>query len=321
MSYLTLGEARVRLARFVENGLKSTDSRVVDRINEATERLVSSGKFYPTVAQYDFNIYQKVITVPEEIETILGIRLNGYNASIRNRWYEFRSTGPGKWDADDNAYTGVLLQRNDSGTFYDLPDNLRVGVKSNNSTDTSDVHVFGWDADDNYIRSLEDGEYIDGVKVTLNGSALVLSTTVFSRIERVVKAKTAGDIYLYGHYETGENVLLSVYRPNVEYPLYRRYLLPQAENATVQCVTVIAKRRHIPASSNTDVLLIQNINALRNMVICIHKEDRYAEDSDVYEQRAIDLLRRQTREYIGDSTRENLDVQVDSYFAGDIPHV
>jgi len=321
MSYLTLGKARIRVARFAENGLSPTDSRVVDRINEATERLTDSGKFYPTVAQYDFNIYQKMLTLPEEIETVLAVRLDGYNAMIRNKWFEFRSTGPGKWDADDNAYTGVLLHRNDSGTFYDLPDNLRVGVKSSMSTDAGEIHVFGWDADDNRVRSVDGNDTIDGVKITLSGTALALSTTVFSRIERIIKPLTDGDIYLYGHYETGSNVLLSVYRPDVQHPLFRRYLLPQAEDATVQCICVLAKRRFLPAVSDTDVLLIQNINALRLMMICIRKEDTGEPDADTYETKAIELLRRQTREYIGDATRENLDVQIDSYMAGDIPQV
>lgn len=321
MSYLTLGIARERLARFAENGLHPTDSRVVDRINEATERLVNAGKFYPTVAQYDFNIYQKVLTVPEEIETILAVRINGYYTEIRNRWYEFRGAGPGKWDSDENDYKGVLLPRNDSGTFYDLPDNLRVGVRSSQSTDTGVIHVFGWDADDNRVRSDDNGTIIDGEKITLTGTSTAFNGTPFSRIERIIKPRTDGDVYLYGHYETGENVLLGVYSPNIQFPLFRRYLLPQAEDATVQCITVLAKRRFVPVYADTDTLLIQNLNALRNMMICIRKEDAAEQDSDVFEQRAIELLRRQTREYVGDSTRENLDVQVSSYFAGEIPHV
>jgi hypothetical protein len=294
---------------------------VVDRINEATERLVNAGKFYPTVAQYDFNIYQKVLTVPEEIETILAVRLNNVNTEIRNRWYEFRGAGPGIWDAEDNDYKGVLLPRNDSGTFYDLPENLRLGVRSSQSSDTSDVHIFGWDADDNRVRSDDSGTVVDGVKVTLSGTSTLFTTQVFSRVERIIKPATDGDIYLYGHYETGENVLLGVYSPNSQLPLFRRYLLPDAQDATVQCIRVLAKRRFIPVVSDTDVLLIQNLNALRNMTICIRKEDAGEKDSDLYEGRAIELLRRQTREYVGDSTRENLDVQMDSYFAGNIEHV
>ena len=321
MSYLTLGNARTRLARFAENGLAPVDPRVVDRINEATERLMHAGKFYPTVAQYDFNIYQKVITLPEEIETVLALHLDGHNPAIRNKWYEFRGAGPGKWDADDNDYRGVLLPRNDSGTFYDLPDNLRVGIKRSVSSDAGAVTIYGWDTDDNRVRTTVGAEVIDGEQLTLSGTGLVLGSITFSRVERIIKPITSGDVYLYGHYETGENVLLGVYRAGSLYPLFRRYLLPDAEDAEVQCVRVIGKRRFLPAVADTDSLLIQNLNALRNMMICIRKEDAGEQDSDVYEARSIELLRRQTKEYIGDGTRENLDVQMSSYFAGDIPYV
>src|SRR5438046_7656264 len=66
-------------------------------------------------------------------------------------------------------------------------------------------------------------------------------------------------------------------------------------------VTLIAKLRHIPVSNDNDFLILQNIGALKTMVMAILKYERnlFAEGV-AYEQQAVQLLQDELSSYDGD---------------------
>lgn len=310
MPLLTLGNVRNRLSRFVDGGVTGDDARVVDRINEATERLVDYGKWKGLIVRYDFYVYQKLVTLPREIETPLAITLNHQVPTLQNRWYEFKGNTSGPWEAGFNEWSHSVVDRGEAGTLYDLPENLRVGVRSmRTETAGQYVWVFGYDSSNQWVRTQVGGAWVDGERITL-AATLQLSTTVFSKVSHISKPITNGEVRLYAYYETGATAVLGVYYHSDENPVFRRYLVTNAKDCELQCCTVIAKRRYLPVVYDSDVLLIQSLNALRFMLMAIHKEDvDEVQESEVFEQKAIRVLKKQLAEHAGDSSTGSISVQ------------
>lgn len=320
MPLLTLGNARTALAKYADGGLCADDDRVRDRINLAVERLVDYGKWKGLVVRYDFYVYQKLVTVPREIETVLAVTLNDQVPTIQNRWYEFKGNGSGPWHPENNSYSHSFIDRGEAGTLYDLPENLRVGIKSMGAEAALQyVWVFGYDANNQWVRTTVDAEVVDGERLTLNGTTLVLSNTVFSKVERINKPVTNHELRLYAYYDTGATAVLGVYHHADQDPIFRRYLVTNAKDCELQCCTVIAKRRYLPATHDSDALLIQSLNALRFMMMAIHKEDVDEPDSaEMFEQKAIRVLKKQLAEHAGDSSSGTMAVQA-NFGASGIP--
>lgn len=311
MPLLTLGDARTALAKYCDGGVCADDDRARALINMAIERLVDYGKWKGLVVRYDFYVYQKLVTVPREIETVLAVTLNDTVPTIQNRWYEFKGNASGPWDPDSNAWSHSVVDRGEAGTLYDLPEALRVGIKSM-GTEAADqyVWVYGYDDSNQWVRTEVGGEWVDGERLTLNSTTLVLSNTVFSKVERINKPVTNHELRLYAYYDSGATAVLGVYHHADEDPIFRRYLITNAKDCELQCCTVIAKRRYLPAVHDSDVLLIQSLNALRFMLIAIHKEDVDEPDvAEFNEQKAIRVLKKQLAEHAGDTATGTLAVQ------------
>jgi hypothetical protein len=80
---LTLTEARTALSPFVDNGVCSTDSRVIARINEAQRRLHSARAWLGVLARYSVPVVNGQFTLPGytgSIETTAGF---GLESAIR----------------------------------------------------------------------------------------------------------------------------------------------------------------------------------------------------------------------------------------------
>ena len=65
---LTLANIKTPISKVL--GMASTDSRVVDYINEAQERLLYKGKWPHTYARYRVESEDGMITWPRQLETI-----------------------------------------------------------------------------------------------------------------------------------------------------------------------------------------------------------------------------------------------------------
>ena len=308
--YLTLGTVKNRLNRYVDGGRCATDSAVTDRINEAIELLVVQGKFKGLVALYDFYVYNRQISLPSEIETILGVGIDGKTYPIANKWYEFKGSGSGVWSGDKNNYGHHALDRGDHSTFYDLTENKNVSVQSDSSEAAGlEFKVYGYD---------ENGVYKDGHSIPIT-SGVSVSSISFSHVRRVEKPTTAGTVYFYAENSDGTQNLLGIYRPWDTQPLYRRYLIPAVKGGCEkQCAHVVAKRRFLPVRQDSDILLIQNFNALRLAVIAIEKLNKGEAEAEVYEQKALRLLTKESGEHDGDSSSGTLNIQNSNFASCDL---
>jgi hypothetical protein len=68
----TLSQARIALARVVDNGVCADDSRVVSRINEAQSRLHALGDWVGTMARYavEVNVDERTFEIPAALQSI-----------------------------------------------------------------------------------------------------------------------------------------------------------------------------------------------------------------------------------------------------------
>ncbi len=309
---VTLGTAKERIAKHLN--LCATDSRTTEYINEATRRLIESGKWKNTYGKFTICATEGCIAWPRQIETIERVAVNEAVGVVRNQWFEFVETGYGLLDNKDNV--GVqILDRGESPTQNDLSGaGKKDRVSSFPPTDAgTTITIQGYDSNNNWVRkptNIDRTEWQDGETVTLNGD-FVDTTTTFKSITGIQKDVTQGNVQLYELTDPATPTLVDIatYEPNETLPSYRRSLIPSlagaggCESGTDKkvAVTVIAKLRFIDAVNDNDVLLISDLYAIKNMALAIKlEENRDFGAAEQYRTLAFDSLQRQLANHLGD---------------------
>ena len=295
---LTLADARPTISKVLS--LASTDSRVIDYINEAQERLMYKGKWVDTYARYKVSTDDGMITWPRQLETIESLSIDELPGIIRNEWFEFLESGPGLVDSS-SSLGRQLVDRAEAVTFSDLKGiDKRLRVYSTVSADVGEKLLFqGYDEDGKWIRSQEGGTYYDGEYITL-ASGYVDSVSLFSTVAGVQKPVTQGNVTVY-EYDTTLTTqrLIAEYEPLETTPVYRRSIIPGITKATD--VVVVGKLRYLPAKNDIDWLYISNLPALKMMVTAIRKEENNIIDEAAFaDGKAIQMLNEQLMHHIGD---------------------
>ena len=152
--------------------------------------------------------------------------------------------------------------------------------------------------------------YQDGEVVTLvNG--YVDTTTSFKSVTNVLKDTTQGNVQVYEITDAATPTLVDIatYQPDETLPSYRRSMIPSLGGAA-GCqdgdekrvpVTVIAKLRFINAVNDTDVLMVSDLYAVKNMAIAIKlEENRDFGAAAEYRNLAYDSLQNQIANHMGD---------------------
>lgn len=298
---LTLGDIKSNIAKILS--MASTDSRVLGYINEAQQRLMYKGNWPGTYVRYAIKNSNGLITWPRQLETIESVIVKETPGVIRNEWFEFLESGPGLLDSSDgDALT--LLDRGQAVTFSDIDGaESKVRVYTTVTADAGlRVLLQGYDDNGDWIRTLEDGSYIDGEYVTLT-SSYVDTNAKFIAIAGVQKPATEGNVKVY-EYDTTDTTqrLIAVYQPTEQRPVYRRSLIPGIpDDNTTRNVTVIGKLRFLPSVYDTDWLHIGYEAAIKEMVMSIRKaEMNLPQEAAIYERRAVNLLQDQLLHYLGD---------------------
>jgi hypothetical protein len=305
--------------------------RVAEYINEAVQRLLFVGGDTGWVGSYHKLVFtvtraNPYITLPAGYERIAALA-PGRPMPIRNEWYEFLEEGTGPLPNPNNPTgtavdicgTGQAFDRNNVPTVVDLtPTNQYLRVYLTDIRDVGQKILVSGALDQNGV-----GIYSQDVNEPVNGFLMVL-TSPFTTSESIVtsfnaigKSVTYGDVLLKQvDATTGEEVLLSRYKPNETNPAYRRYYLRSlpagccngaAEDSVL--VTALCKRAYSPVSNLTDYLIIGNIPALKAECESI----RYSEIDNVQSQamarakhlEAVRLLNQELRAHIGEEFSVN----------------
>lgn len=309
MAKLTVAEARPFIARAA--GLCESDARVVRFINRAIRRLLPKGKWVNTVQRYRICTNSDCITWPRQIETIEAFAVDGVPRNIRNGWFEFLPAGQGILSRESNN-GHQLADRGTASTFDDITAGtwgyIRVYTDLPESSGKT-IILQGYDENANWIRTLDSGTYIDGLKVTLPTTAgFVTTTQKFSRLVRVIKSATNGPVRLYEYNGTSNVRALAVYEPDETLPDYRRSYVPGLRNihaSNEECpkvsVEVMAKLKYYDVSKENDFLLIGCLPALEEMTrALVQFDNRTFAEAYTSERLAISLLQEELQSFQGE---------------------
>lgn len=331
---LILSQACDLLSEYVENGMCSTDPRVIRGINLAIERLLPRLNPDKTIARYQFDVVDNTITMPREIKTVMAASTQYESCaggkcgpgcrsilSVKSRWYEMLSGGPvGFIPCAQN----ILM---DLGTGFstfadpsaDTPLTLRLYADIPQPSDEGFLVVTGVDSDGNDLVDYVNGVYVPGktIEIPQQGTQYIDTPMMVAQIISITKPKTQGRLRLFGVDALGNQVPLAVYDPDELNPDYRRYMITWVGDGTPQILTVLAKRRYIMTTSPYADLLITNVGALQNALLAMKFEKAGVLDQAVAHWKiAFDILDTETRDFDGDySTVPQLQTQ---FAGGDI---
>lgn len=316
---LTLADARLVISKVLS--MASTDSRVVDYINEAQERLLYKGKWVDTFARYKVTTDDGMITWPRQLETIETVAVGNVPGMVRNGWFEFLESGPGLVDST-SSIGRQLIDRAESVTFSDIKGtDKRLRVYSTVSGDVGEKLLFqGYDENGKWIRTQVGGVYIDGEYITLV-SSYVDSINLFSSVVGVQKPQTEGNVTVY-EYDTTKTTqrMIAEYEPLEVSPTYRRSMIPGISKDTD--VTVVGKLRYLPAKNDIDWLFITHLPALKMMVTAIRKEENNIYDEAQFaEGKAIQMLNEQLMHHHGDGATVVLKMASPSIWGGGVDNI
>ena len=292
-------------------------------VNSAQRRLLMCKEacdegWWGTWAEIAFNVSrtQPYITLPREIARLEWMNVCDEPVEIQNQFYEYLNYGNGRMPKLRRMQCGCSLTtgytRNNAVTFTDLsnaPQYLTVYLTDDRDAGKR-VLLQGLDANSNTIYSTDVGNQVTGEFVALT-SPSVQSTNLFSQINGIQKDVTVGIVRIYQHDpDTGDETLLLTMQPSETTASYRRYYIDNlpcnccgTDDPSVVQVTAIAKLDLIPVTTDTDYLLIQNIEAITEECQSIRYSEMDAPTAKAMSQErhrlAIGFLNGELNHYIG----------------------
>jgi len=288
MLYLT-SDARTYVARFAEDGLCPSDSRVLDIINQATRRLLerTDAAAYTTKRARFCMSNSNTLTLPREFA---GIVSNPVIDCVPRRVFGFHYETLENSVGDLGVCGGYGPDLLDLGpgypTFFDIPSDAPryLTAFSTEASDTDKtIYLRGKDVgwaeiytEGSLGESLPINKWTHGTEGLINVSLnpVVTSVNKFNEITSLQKPVTDGFISLFTYEpDTHQLYFLCKYHPHETVPGYRRYRLSCPNFTSGNNVLVNVRLAYVPAVLDTDPLLIQNLDALKLMAQSIRAEN------------------------------------------------
>lgn len=216
-------------------------------VNPATEELINIASDTGWVGCYHKLVFHvdrsnPYITLPVGYSRIISLA-SCRPMPIRNEFYEFLEVGTGPLPNPNGSTrcgndldicgTGQAFDRNQVPTAVDLtPTNQYLRVYLTDARDVgSKLLVYNaLDANGVGIYSTDVNEQVNGFLMTMT-QPFTTSDSIVTSFTAIGKSVTYGDVLLKQvDADTGEEVLLSRYKPNETNPAYRRYYLRSLPN-------------------------------------------------------------------------------------------
>ena len=325
MIQLTFGEAKAEIARVCGvSGMAVTDPRVLVRTNAAIQELMNEGEYPNVVDRWHIVATDGHIVLPSFLDRLMQINIKGVPQIISSPWYQFCAYGPGtpadnpqaefnRWWVDER----VIVDWGEFPTQVRLPEtggpwNLRVyttvneNILTNGSAIPPECTLQGTDGSGQIIRMADGTSYTNGEQVLLDNSVPYTQTTQqFSTLATFTKPVTRGPIKLTAWDGVTETVL-SNYLFSDTTPSYHHYFsdwlrtLTAFDTTVNKVVRARCRKRFVPVSQDTDVLIISNLPAIKEMVIAQWKRDADSLQSYMaHKQTAISLMNKEADAYRG----------------------
>jgi hypothetical protein len=305
---LTLGQ--VKLGPVGRScGIATNKPDFANYVNDAARQLIIRGNWWATVHPMILTVAwspHPALICPREVESILAVNEH-YHAEVKNFWYKFVPWNDEfrHWFDDFIGGDSVNWRHHHKRVAYNIGTTpvynqinpsqpMYVRATSNNVADVGiNVSIFGVDGSGNPAQATLTLAVPPGQTYPMASSAT--TSVQFGRIDRVVKDLSNGYITCQQDDNNGNLLPLSVYQPSEQTPEYTVMKLDGFGHLhhALPFISVVAKLAFIPALADTDNVLIENQDALRDMVLSIRKK----EAGDVagaaqYESSAIHELNR-----------------------------
>ena len=116
----TYGDLKSRLGRVAAiNGFKTTDVRLLERVNDALEDLMESEDTPFVIDFYQFTVTDGNFSLPSSIDRIVNMSISGQPRHYRSPWYEYIDNAIGP--ITDDSMDRILLERGEAPTFDPVP--------------------------------------------------------------------------------------------------------------------------------------------------------------------------------------------------------
>jgi len=286
--YFTVADARPLVAPYVGGGVCTSSTEVLARINECTQRLLAQRDWAFTVRWLRFFTRNNTITMPRGVARVIGDPvIDGTPRRTFTSAYEFMENGPGEVPCSGNGLGADLLDMDSYWpTFFDPPggaEHTLVAFSKEEADAGKEISFLGRDQYDAAITTdgsiwpkLKVNRWSAGVEGAITGplDELEVSSVKVKEITSLRKPVTKGHVSLYTlDTVTGRMYFLSKFTPRETQPQYRRYRITNPDFENGMCVLLRVKLDYEPAESDYDVLLIQNLAALKLMAQSIAAEN------------------------------------------------
>lgn len=297
----TVLDARNLVAPYVESGVCYNDARVLPKINEATRRLMNKAKWWNLYRRIRFYTDKNSITLPREVEAVVRVDIDGQSVKAFHMAYDFIDGGPGDTQPGEGYCRDLVDLGDDWPVFFDIPYNTPsrlVAFSTELADEALNLTVWGRDS---HNADVEPGgsllpimRWRGGVEGSVDATNIApkLSVASYKEITGIAKPVTKGHICLYTYDPTDHRMyFLAKYHPDEIRPQYRRYRITAPDFQEGCNVLCLVKLRYVPHIRDTETLLIQNLDALKLMVMAIRSEnDRKLSEAEGYEQKAVRAL-------------------------------
>jgi hypothetical protein len=246
-----------------------------------------------------FFVNNNSISMPYNVERIVSVDIDNQPSRVFDRAYEFLEGGFGEIPPSGTTYHGKDLEELGQGfpTFFDPPEpSILFAISTSNAE--GEIKIKGFDENGMEIsETLTIGTWKGSVEGQLDGNNLpAMTTQKFAEVTSVAKPETTGYVTLDTYDpETSQVYYLSKYAPNETHPAYCRYKVINSyiskDGTCNNNILCLVKLKHVDMSEDDDVLVVQNIDAIKSMVIAIREEDaNRLENAMSYEAKAVAML-------------------------------
>jgi hypothetical protein len=294
----------------------------ISLINTASRRLANRGDWNNTVVPIYICVMNGCVVWPRYVKQIRRINVCSHAIPIHNSWYKFLSAYQSDcgWQGWRGAEVGFSFDGQTAVVQDVMGDGRYIRAYARNAVDFGKtLTIFGIDNDGQPLAHKDaDGNWVPGAVITL-ADPYGSTNTYVRRIDYVTKDVTQQIVDVFA-YNASTDLLEEVahYDPGEVTPTYTKSKLNMAwptcctGTVTPNCcgtrrgILAMVKLRYIPAAFDTDLILIDNVDALRKMIMSIKAEE--AGDFTARQQWEADAVHEMNRDLEDNSPDENFSV-------------
>lgn len=251
------------------NGYIEPDGEFKNSLNQVLSRIYNMGTYRDLTIQYSLPVVDNCITLPDEADSILHTIVDNQPVPVRSLWHDFKSTGMGvgaadlTWglvDAGFHALKRLITTATD--TLHIVPSDQSPTKTNFNPADGESVVITATDGEKIYASTTD--------SVSDNDVPLTFDEPIDSVISIQFDALT--DWYDIRTTAGDPDTTIATIGPDSGVTRYRRFRLNRSTNGLTN-VHVLCKRAFQPVRSDSDIVYVSNIGALKHGLLGRLMED------------------------------------------------